>query len=242
MKKSLQKIAAIFIIAFSIANSLHAHSVITNDDCGPIPDNSKYLHIPSSGQYQPYIVASYGTVGVEAKVLKALPTCLEPPPSIPGQFTITNGIGEFTCKGNFNLSTYQYVSAPVNISIKTTYVGGSGFERNYTVELLQMDVAGGNLPPGVMFRENPLLQSLGQTTITDIGGGQYQIESYIDAYTELSIDGGSNWYPDANGIGRMDLVDQSSFASIPTLGTWGLIALAVLMFGVGLYFFRLRFV
>lgn len=34
------------------------------------------------------------------------------------------------------------------------------------------------------------LPSPGQTTITDLGGGQWQIDSFFDVFTEISIDGG----------------------------------------------------
>jgi hypothetical protein len=46
-----------------------------------------------------------------------------------------------------------------------------------------------------MIRESPTLPSLGQTSITDLGGGLYQIDSFFDVFTELSIDGGNTWLP-----------------------------------------------
>lgn len=49
------------------------------------------------------------------------------------------------------------------------------------------------LPSGVQIRENPGPPSLGQTTITPLGGGQYHIDSFFDVFTELSLDGGQTW-------------------------------------------------
>ena len=49
------------------------------------------------------------------------------------------------------------------------------------------------------------MPSPGRTTITDIGGGLYQIDSFFDVFTELSIDGGA-FQPQTNPAGRMDLV------------------------------------
>ena len=41
-----------------------------------------------------------------------------------------------------------------------------------------------------MVRESPTLASLGQTTITDIGGGSFKIDSFFDIFTKLSLDNG----------------------------------------------------
>ena len=39
------------------------------------------------------------------------------------------------------------------------------------------------------------MPSLGKTSITDLGGGLYKIDSFFDVFTELSIDGGATWTP-----------------------------------------------
>jgi hypothetical protein len=68
----------------------------------------------------------------------------------------------------------------------------------YDTEMLQLDLAGGTLPPGMMIRESPTLASMGRTTITDLGGGLYHIDSFFDVFTELSLDGGQSWTPGDN--------------------------------------------
>lgn len=50
-----------------------------------------------------------------------------------------------------------------------------------------------------MIRESPTLASTGQTTITDVGGGEFSITSFFDIFTELSVDGGQTWMPAENG-------------------------------------------
>jgi hypothetical protein len=61
----------------------------------------------------------------------------------------------------------------------------------FQTEMLSM-----NLNVGlVMIRESPTLASQGQTSITDLGGGRYQIDSFFDVFTELSMDGGNTWIP-----------------------------------------------
>jgi hypothetical protein len=53
----------------------------------------------------------------------------------------------------------------------------------------------------VLIREDPDKASLGETTVTDIGGGNFQVNSFFDIFAEVSIDGGNTWYEsvDANG-------------------------------------------
>jgi hypothetical protein len=67
----------------------------------------------------------------------------------------------------------------------------------------------GTTPPFVRIRESPTLPSLGQTRITDIGGGRYHIDSFFDVFTELSFDGGANWFP-STGATRVNLVPEPS--------------------------------
>ena len=43
--------------------------------------------------------------------------------------------------------------------------------------------------PPILIREDPAQASVGQTTITDLGGGLYHIDSFFDVFTELSVDG-----------------------------------------------------
>ena len=65
----------------------------------------------------------------------------------------------------------------------------------YDTEMLQLDIAGGNLPAGMMIRESPTLVSTGKTAISPAPGGGFIIDSFFDVFTELSTDGGSTWEP-----------------------------------------------
>ena len=85
---------------------------------------------------------------------------------------------------------------------------------SFNTEMLSMELSGVNPfdPAGPLFmvRESPTLQSLGQTDITDIGGGLFRIDSFFDVHTELSIDGGATWMPSTNGAGHVVLVPEPS--------------------------------
>jgi hypothetical protein len=74
-----------------------------------------------------------------------------------------------------------------------------------------------------MIRESPTLASTGQTSIADLGGGLYRIDSFFDIFTELSVDGGSTWMPATSSV-RMDLkmVPEPSSAALLLLGMVGL--------------------
>jgi hypothetical protein len=88
--------------------------------------------------------------------------------------------------------------------------GPSDTTGEWPVEMVGMSLSGvGTTPPFVMIRESPTLPSLGQTRITDIGGGQYHIDSFFDVFTELSFDGGTNWFP-STGPTHVNLVPEPS--------------------------------
>lgn len=70
----------------------------------------------------------------------------------------------------------------------------------YDTEMLAMNLQGSALPPGVLIRESPTLPSRGLTTITELAGGMYRIDSFFDVFTELSIDGGQSWTPGAQPL------------------------------------------
>ncbi len=65
----------------------------------------------------------------------------------------------------------------------------------FQTEMLMLNLSGVSPFGPYQLRESPTLVSPGQTTITDIGGGLYHIDSFFDVFTELSVDGGATWVP-----------------------------------------------
>lgn len=93
-------------------------------------------------------------------------------------------------------------SGPVTTVVRNKAGNTTG---TFDTEMLSMSLTG-NSPFGpFMIRESPTLPSLGRTSITDIGGGMYHIDSFFDVFTELSIDGGQTWIPDSQGPARVTL-------------------------------------
>jgi hypothetical protein len=92
----------------------------------------------------------------------------------------------------------------------------------FDTEMLSMSLSGVTPLGPFMIRESPTKQSLGKTTITDIGGGLFQIDSFFDVFTELSTDGGATWIPSNNGAGHMVLVPEPTSMSLLAAGFVGL--------------------
>ena len=100
-------------------------------------------------------------------------------------------------------------------SVKITHKDDDGSDHYYDTEMLQLDISGGTLPPGTMIRESPSKQSLGRTSVRQMSPGQYEVSSFFDIFTELSVDGGSTWAPQpAATLAFLDSLRES-----PTLNT-----------------------
>ncbi len=68
-----------------------------------------------------------------------------------------------------------------------------------------------------VIRENPTLVSTGRIEITDIGGGDYSIDSFFDIFTELSLAGGA-FSPDVNAPHHMVLVPEPGVLMLLVVG------------------------
>ncbi len=69
-----------------------------------------------------------------------------------------------------------------------------GSTGTFEIEITALDLVG----PAVRIRESPTRQSFGQTQVTDLGAGDFRIDSFFDIFTELSLDNGQNWLPSDN--------------------------------------------
>lgn len=127
-----------------------------------------------------------------------------------------------TMKGDVNVNGGAFFPATGSGPVMTMVFGKTGHVTGtFQTEMLSMNLSG-NSPLGpFMIRESPTLPSLGQTSITDIGGGLYHIDSFFDVFTELSLDGGQTWMPDSQGPARVNLgpiVPEPTSASLFGIG------------------------
>lgn len=123
------------------------------------------------------------------------------------------------------------VTCPATLTVKITYAGTHGSTNVYDAELMQLDLAGGVLPSGIILRESPTRVSSGKILSTSLGSGAYKMACYFEANMELSTNSGASWI-EGESPSYLRLSTTTS-AGIPTLSTWGLIALSVLLMGLG---------
>lgn len=119
----------------------------------------------------------------------------------------------------------DFGSGPVPVSLTgpittRTYGKASNTTGTFDAEIVTMALSGSAGEYNILMREAPALVSSGSTSITDLGGGLYQIDSFFDVFTELSVDGGNTWLP-ADQSGRLILVLAGTVATAPT--SWGAI-------------------
>jgi PEP-CTERM motif len=125
--------------------------------------------------------------------------------ALDGQVPQLTAGGDWTVDSFFDITyriDFQVNDGPVMEAIGTgnAHVVGTapgGVEpRVFDMEMLEMNLSG-EIDPTTPFllRESPTESSTGVTTLTSLGGGQYQIDSFFDIFTELSLDGGNTWTP-----------------------------------------------
>ena len=144
-------------------------------------------------------------------------SCLPPP--VTGSQTHTFGSsveGDLAAVGGGPLGHFMG-SGNVTVMVTFNPTESSGSLRVYDTEMLALDISGN--VPNLLIRESPTLHSLGQTKITDLGAGNgFQIDSFFDIFTELSLDGGANWIESDQPDGaHMELVPEP--ASLLLVGT-----------------------
>jgi len=118
--------------------------------------------------------------------------------------TIVNGGADETEQFNSQVTGDASINGGPLIPVTGTgpvdvLVHGYGLSQTGTfqTQMLSLDITltGPGLPGPVMIRQSPTLPTIGQTTITPIGGGMFHIDSFFDVFTELSLDNGVTWTP-----------------------------------------------
>ena len=154
---------------------------------------------------------------------RAFTTCT-PVPTAGNSVTDT-----FSSTLDFDLSTNGgaavHHSVPgAQTSVIVTNAGSVGSTTTYSTQMIQLDL---NLGGGVLIRESPTLQSNGQTQITNSGGGIFQIDSFFDVFTELSIDNGASWTPSTSVNGGGPIANHVALAVVPEPATLSILGLSL---------------
>jgi hypothetical protein len=102
----------------------------------------------------------------------------------------------FSLDGGVTINDY---SATGEMQIRLLHVADLGSDRMFDTEMLQLNISGGTLPPGIMLRESPTRASTGRTSIRTSASG-HMISSFFDVFTEISLDGGATWAPASEAV------------------------------------------
>lgn len=203
--------AAILCLVFS-AGEARAQACVL-ESCLP-PPNSAY-----AGMFHALYLGPGVTVDLSNPLHHSFTNCTAPPPSLPG----ATAIHEFDSLVDFDLSVnggpVVAQRAPAHVLVLVRFASETVPTRYFDTEILSLTLTGGTLPPGAVVRESPTRPSLGQTSIRDLGGGEFQVDSFFDVFTELSLDGGQTWIPSSQS-GRMTL-DRPGCPTQTQSSTWG---------------------
>ncbi len=80
--------------------------------------------------------------------------------------------------------------------------------RYYDTEMYQLDLPSGG-SASVMLRESPTKASTGKTSLRLQADGTFQVNSFFDIFTEISLDGGATWSP-ATGPTHLELTNATA--------------------------------
>lgn len=136
-----------------------------------------------------------------------------------------NGAVDFGPDSFFDVFFSVSLTGPTAVMVGGGYTPGA--TGTFPTEMLQLNLSGNTIFGPVMIRESPTQASTGQTSVTDIGGGLYHIDSFFDVFTELSLDGGASWIPSTGSV-HVDLAPVPEMSSLALVGFPALILVASL--------------
>lgn len=113
-------------------------------------------------------------------------------PSGPGQVEIPVFAALWQFRGAANpQNEFALLQGQALIDFQAARPGSGG--SVWDQEMLSLDLHGQSNLGQILIRESPQQQSTGQATLTELGDGQFRVDSFFDVWTELSVDGGETW-------------------------------------------------
>ena len=183
MKKTKLKALAIGLLTIAAVKVTNAQTtgVTASTNCVP-SQGGEY-----AAQFHAHYTDGTNVYDLTQPIHDRFTQCDPPPPAGSGgttTHTFGSGVKAVVTQNGVAMS----VDAPAQVTVQMHDAGpaSSGGEL-YQTEMLQLNIQGGTLPLGTMIRESPTLQSTGQTTVKPVAGG-FQIDSFFDIFTELSVE------------------------------------------------------
>ena len=216
--------AAALVLVCSASLDGRAGIITTTNTLPPfgtyVGGSQKFLEFIIAGAPFPIFVAN---TSHQIQPQPINPVCPPPPlpcfsdPDLPGfmRDATFNSDGAFEVL--FGVTTVPRVFTGVSATTRTTLLSNAGGIKEYSNQLLSLAFRFDLMGMDVMLREDQDTnkQSSGRTTVEDIGGGEFRIDSFFDVFFELSLDRGQTWndcvVPAGQlGCGRMVLIPEPS--------------------------------
>ena len=96
--------------------------------------------------------------------------------------------------GQFQVDSFFDVFTELTI-YPSSIPGAAGGGGTWSTEMVALSLTS-SANPGVVYN----VHGLGELAVTDLGGGQFQVDSFFDVFTEVSLDGGRTFSPGADSI------------------------------------------
>ncbi|MGA2625353.1 MAG: T9SS type A sorting domain-containing protein [Bacteroidota bacterium] len=180
------------------------------------PQKGKYMSPPETGR----VLFPSGII-IKNMVLRNQ-TMIDHPPSLYNSKSYaTGGQMDYTISTDGGVTWWNGTSP--STSSFNLYQSDSGGIKTFDLELYTCSISGGDLPVLMDIRESPTRLSAGLMELGPGGGGGggYQVNSFFDAYWEISSDGGASWNAASDSI-RLTLYvpgeEQNSLNLFPPPG------------------------
>lgn len=231
----------VLVAAFFFPQAARSGMITTTDTLPPF--QGTYAGSGVEGLFD--FLASFGViieiVGPAHSLPAPMTLCGDPPgsvacstPTVVGEMEIETFKSDISFVGRVvGGPSEPFFGSNIEVVTQVTLVSILGDTRLFDNELLQLTIDGMLLGIPFTLREDPDRASTGQTSITDLGGGLFRIDSFFDVFTELSLDGSP--FVDCDPCGRVELVAIPEPVSVALLGMGlGLLAMARIVSRSGL--------
>lgn len=157
---------------------------------------------------------------------------LSPMSTFPSSNQITTFGATLTADLTVGGNSMGPVKFPGTVVVEIFGRGSDTQTGSFNTQMLNFDLSGNIFGNPVLLRQDPTMPSTGMTDVSPIpaAGPLYNIHSFFDVFTDLSIDGGQTWTPVTNG--------PTSVTLTPEPGMW--FALSVSLSGLAALRFRRR--